>query len=74
MFEDKFGKTPSRSEKEPLRPIYMYYKKLKQGIVASKNIRKSSVVSRKQEVLTNKEETKALTSQRRSYEGFNKVK
>jgi len=72
MFEEKFNKIPSRSEKEPLRPLYMYYKKLKQGIIHSKNVRKSSVASRKQEVLWEKEENK-VQSQRRSYEGLNKV-
>mmetsp|Transcript_27793 Transcript_27793/g.24590 ORF Transcript_27793/g.24590 Transcript_27793/m.24590 type:complete len:162 (-) Transcript_27793:37-522(-) len=51
----------------------MYYKKIKQGMNHVKNVRKSSVVNKKEEGLTVREETKAL-SQRRSYDGSNKVK
>lgn len=43
MFYQKFSKLPTRAEKEPLRPLYMYYKKLKQGIDNMKNKRKASV-------------------------------
>ena len=32
-FVSKFGRPPNRSEKEPMRNLYMYYKKLKQAIV-----------------------------------------
>jgi len=28
-FMQKFGRIPSRSEKEPMRNLYMYYKRLK---------------------------------------------
>jgi len=43
MFINKFDKLPERTEKEPLRPLYMYYKRLKQGIVALKTNRKASI-------------------------------
>lgn len=49
LFMQKFQKLPSRMEKEPLRPLYMYYKKLKQGMVVNKNKRKSSVGDPKKE-------------------------
>lgn len=32
-FMNKFGRIPSRSEKEPMRNLYMYYKRLKQAMV-----------------------------------------
>lgn len=32
-FQSKFNRIPSRSEKEPMRNLYMYYKRLKQAIV-----------------------------------------
>jgi ribosomal 30S subunit maturation factor RimM len=32
-FLAKFNRIPSRSEKEPMRNLYMYYKRLKQAIV-----------------------------------------
>lgn len=31
-FSAQFGRAPSREEKEPMRPLYMFYKKLKQAI------------------------------------------
>jgi hypothetical protein len=31
-FVKRFGKPPSRVEKEPMRNLYMYYKRLKQYI------------------------------------------
>lgn len=31
-FMSRFSRQPSRTEKEPMRMIYMYYKKLKQYI------------------------------------------
>lgn len=31
-FMQKFKRAPSRSEKEPMRNLYMYYKRLKQTI------------------------------------------
>lgn len=31
-FLNKFGRVPQRTEKEPMRHIYMYYKRLKQAI------------------------------------------
>ncbi|CAI2372378.1 unnamed protein product [Moneuplotes crassus] len=66
---------PTRADKEPLRPLYMYYKKLKQGIIASKtSIRKSSVTVRKQAVLTERKENQALSSNRRSYDGLKRSK
>lgn len=52
----------------------MYYKKLKQGIIAAKSVRKSSVVERKQVVLTERTENQKLTSQRRSYDVLKKAK
>lgn len=72
MFEDNFGKIPTREEKEPLRPIYMYYKKLKQGISAWKDSRKSSVVSRPNILV---EQTKGGSNQpqRKSYDAFSKI-
>lgn len=66
---------PTRADKEPLRPLYMYYKKLKQGIIASKtSVRKSSVTVRKQAVLTERTQSQGLTSHRRSYDGFKRSK
>ena len=32
-FVSKFGRPPNRSEKEPMRNLYMYYKKLNQAIL-----------------------------------------
>lgn len=32
-FLHKFSRIPSRTEKEPMRNLYMYYKRLKQAIV-----------------------------------------
>jgi len=31
-FKSNFGRFPNRYEKEPMRPLYVYYKKLKQAI------------------------------------------
>ncbi|CAG9316679.1 unnamed protein product [Blepharisma stoltei] len=31
-FKSLFGRLPKREEKEPMRPLYMYYKKIKQAI------------------------------------------
>lgn len=31
-FMSQFGRLPTREEKEPMRPLYMFYKKLKQAI------------------------------------------
>jgi hypothetical protein len=31
-FRDKFLRLPKREEKEPMRPLYMYYKRLKQAL------------------------------------------
>ena len=31
-FQSKFKRVPSRAEKEPMRNLYMYYKRLKQCI------------------------------------------
>jgi hypothetical protein len=31
-FTSQFGRLPTREEKEPMRPLYMFYKKLKQAI------------------------------------------
>ena len=31
-FQSKFGRIPNRSEKEPMRHVYMYYKRLKQAL------------------------------------------
>jgi hypothetical protein len=31
-FQNIFGRFPNRNEKEPMRPLYIYYKKLKQYI------------------------------------------
>ena len=31
-FQQKFKRVPSRAEKEPMRNLYMYYKRLKQCI------------------------------------------
>jgi chromosome segregation ATPase len=32
LFKDKFLRLPKREEKEPMRPLYMYYKRLKQAL------------------------------------------
>ena len=37
-FLNKFIRLPNRHEKEPMRHIYMYYKKLKQAIVKNQTI------------------------------------
>lgn len=63
MFINKFNKLPTRTEKEPLRPLYMYYKRLKQGIVQLKS-RKMSVGGEVQENMVEKKHIG-----RRSYEG-----
>ncbi len=34
-FQHRFARLPNRSEKEPMRQIYMYYKRLKQYIQRS---------------------------------------
>ena len=36
-FIREFGKPPGRSEKEPMRPLYMFYKKLKVALSDSRN-------------------------------------
>jgi hypothetical protein len=66
MFINKFNKLPTRAEKEPLRPLYMYYKRLKQGIVQLKS-RKMSVGGEIQERMVEKKHIG-----RRSYEGSRK--
>lgn len=68
LFAKKFNSSPSKTEKEPLRPLYMYYKKLKQGIVLQQKSRKASMSTRQSQpqlITTNKPE---LTSTRRSYD------
>jgi len=37
-FQLKFGRIPSRSEKEPMRNLYMYYKRLKQAIIKKQSL------------------------------------
>jgi hypothetical protein len=49
----------------------MYYKKLKQGMMNSKDVRKSSVMVRQHEVLTEKQPN--TQAQRKSYDGISKV-
>lgn len=50
-FQTKFNRIPSRFEKEPMRNLYMYYKRLKQAIVKKQSqpnlqpTRSSSVAS-----------------------------
>lgn len=38
-FRSIFGRLPKKEEKEPMRPLYMYYKKLKQAISRKGNER-----------------------------------
>jgi hypothetical protein len=49
----------------------MYYKKLKQGMMNLKNVRKSSVMTRQHEVLTTTQPN--TQAQRKSYDGLSKV-
>jgi hypothetical protein len=49
----------------------MYYKKLKQGMMNLKNVRKSSVMTRPHEVLTTTQPN--THAQRKSYDGFGKI-
>eukprot|EP00347_Sterkiella_histriomuscorum_P010765 403375004 len=42
-FQRQFGRPPNRHEKEPMRHIYMYYKKLKQAITKNQTIGSSSM-------------------------------
>ena len=37
-FLNKFGRIPNRNEKEPMRHIYMYYKRLKQALSKQQSI------------------------------------
>lgn len=43
QFARNFNRPPSRHEKEPMRHIYMYYKKLKQAIAKQQTIGASSM-------------------------------
>ena len=45
-FLARFSRPPSRSEKEPMRMIYMYYKKLKQYITKAQATASSSMVKK----------------------------
>jgi hypothetical protein len=71
MFYNNFRKLPTRAEKEPLRPLYMYYKKLKQGIDNLKNKRKSSVNNSVKEEEFKKAAFAVNIQQRRSYDANN---
>lgn len=43
QFQRQFSRPPNRHEKEPMRHIYMYYKKLKQAITKNQTIGSSSM-------------------------------
>lgn len=49
-FKSLFGRLPKREEKEPMRPLYMYYKKIKQAI-SKRPAEKSSKKMNKDEVI-----------------------
>ena len=69
MFYQTFKKFPTRAEKEPLRPLYMYYKKLKQGIEYATKQRKSSVAnSVKEDEFSKAKQLVVNVKQRRSYD------
>ena len=44
-FRGVFGREPKREEKEPMRPLYMYYKKLKQAITKKSTEKKPQSLS-----------------------------
>jgi len=41
----KFGRAPNRNEKEPMRNLYLYYKRLKQYIYKKEQIHNSNMRS-----------------------------
>jgi len=47
-FEKIYGRLPNRTEKEPMRPLYMYYKKLKQAIAKKEQELKGNPSNAKQ--------------------------
>jgi len=42
-FQNRFMRVPNRSEKEPMRNLYLYYKRLKQYIYKKEQILNSSL-------------------------------
>lgn len=51
-FISKFKRAPTRSEKEPMRNLYMYYKRLKQYIEKREKIEAQAAKLNPQSVLT----------------------